>query len=56
MNAIQTHNLTKMYQNKTVVNHINLSVKEGTIFGFLGHNGAGKSTFINMLTRVMSAL
>lgn len=50
MNAIQTHNLTKMYQNKTVVNHINLSVKEGTIFGFLGHNGAGKSTFINMLT------
>ncbi|WP_044466454.1 ABC transporter ATP-binding protein [Staphylococcus caprae] len=50
MNAIQTDNLTKIYEDKEVVNHINLNVREGTIFGFLGHNGAGKSTFINMLT------
>lgn len=50
MNAIETKNLTKKYQNKKVVNNVNLAVKEGTIFGFLGHNGAGKSTFINMVT------
>lgn len=50
MNAIQTDNLTKIYEDREVVNHINLNVREGTIFGFLGHNGAGKSTFINMLT------
>ena len=50
MNAIQTNNLTKIYEDREVVNHINLNVSEGTIFGFLGHNGAGKSTFINMLT------
>ena len=50
MNAIQTDNLTKIYEDREVVNHINLNVSEGTIFGFLGHNGAGKSTFINMLT------
>lgn len=50
MEAMQTYNLTKTYGNKTVVDHINLSVKKGTIFGFLGKNGAGKSTFINMIT------
>ena len=50
MNAIQTNNLTKIYEDREVVTHINLNVSEGTIFGFLGHNGAGKSTFINMLT------
>ncbi|MCD8827221.1 ATP-binding cassette domain-containing protein [Staphylococcus gallinarum] len=50
MNAIETNNLTKNYQNKTVVNNVNLQVKEGKVFGFLGHNGAGKSTFINMIT------
>ncbi|RKQ30248.1 ABC transporter ATP-binding protein [Oceanobacillus halophilus] len=50
MQAITTHNLTKKYGKKTVVNHINLSVKKGIIFGFLGRNGAGKSTFINMMT------
>lgn len=50
MNIIETNDLTKMYRNKTVVNEISLQVKKGIIFGFLGHNGAGKSTFINMLT------
>lgn len=50
MNAIETKKLEKSYGNKTVVNKVDLSVNEGDIFGFLGKNGAGKSTFINMIT------
>lgn len=41
MYAIETHNLTKKYGEKVVVNHVNLKVKKGSIFGFLGKNGAG---------------
>lgn len=48
--ALRTTNLTKKYGNKTVVNQLNLEIDEGSIFGFLGKNGAGKSTFINMIT------
>lgn len=50
MKAIETKKLTKIYNNKEVVNNINLSIDEGKVFGFLGKNGAGKSTFINMIT------
>ena len=41
--------LTKTYNGKTVVNHLNLAVKSGTVFGLLGANGAGKSTTIECL-------
>ncbi|MDF2557457.1 MAG: ABC-type multidrug transport system, ATPase component [Bacillales bacterium] len=47
---IETHDLTKTYGNKTACSSINLSVQEGHIYGFLGRNGAGKSTCIKMLT------
>jgi ABC-2 type transport system ATP-binding protein len=40
---LETKNLTKKYGNFTAVDKLNLSVKEGSIFGFLGHNGAGWS-------------
>ncbi|WP_338029460.1 ATP-binding cassette domain-containing protein [Gracilibacillus halophilus] len=50
MYAIETNNLTKTYSENKVVNQVNLKVKQGIIFGFLGKNGAGKSTFINMVT------
>ncbi|MFD1606425.1 ATP-binding cassette domain-containing protein [Oceanobacillus luteolus] len=50
MKALSTKDLTKKYGNKTVVNHLNLEIEKGSIFGFLGKNGAGKSTFINMIT------
>jgi ABC-2 type transport system ATP-binding protein len=46
---IETFNLTKMYDQKTVVNNLNLSVGEGEVFGFLGPNGAGKTTTMKML-------
>lgn len=52
MNIISTRNLTKQYKNKIVINNISLDIKEGELYGFLGRNGAGKSTFINMITGI----
>ena len=48
--VIVTENLTKYYGSKCVVNHLQLRVPEGCVYGFLGRNGAGKSTTIKMLT------
>ena len=51
MNAIETRNLTKVYNNNfTAVNSLNLEIPKGSIFGMLGPNGAGKTTTIKMLT------
>ena len=47
--AIFVEGLTKSYAGKTVVDHLNLSVKRGTVFGLLGANGAGKSTTIECM-------
>jgi ABC-2 type transport system ATP-binding protein len=47
--AISTAQLTKYYGPRCVVNGLNLSVPMGTVYGFLGRNGAGKSTTIKML-------
>ena len=47
--AIFVEGLTKAYGEKTVVDHLNLSVKSGTVFGLLGANGAGKSTTIECM-------
>ncbi|OEH84505.1 multidrug ABC transporter ATP-binding protein [Desulfuribacillus stibiiarsenatis] len=47
---IETHNLTKKYGDKTACDKINLSVEAGQVYGFLGRNGAGKSTCIKILT------
>lgn len=47
--AISIKDLTKRYGEKIVVDHVNLSIKEGELFGLLGVNGAGKTTLINMI-------
>ena len=47
--AIFVEGLTKAYHGKTVVDHLDLSVKSGTVFGLLGANGAGKSTTIECM-------
>ncbi len=47
--VVETLDLTKTYNNTTVVNRLNLRIEEGEIFGFLGPNGAGKTTTILML-------
>ena len=50
---IETKNLTKKFGNLTAVDHLNLSIEEGEIFGLLGPNGAGKTTTLLMLTTVL---
>ena len=47
--AIEVRDLTKKFGAFTAVDHVNFTVKRGEIFGFLGANGAGKSTTIRML-------
>lgn len=46
---VETKDLTKKYELNTVVDNLNLQVKEGTVYGLLGPNGAGKTTTILML-------
>jgi len=48
-NVIQVKNLTKKFGDFTAVNKISFEVKQGEIFGFLGANGAGKTTAMKML-------
>lgn len=51
--SIETYGLTKEYKGKSkplvAVDHIDLSVRSGELFGLLGPNGAGKTTLIKML-------
>jgi len=47
--AIDVQGMTKRYGKRTVVNNIGLQVRYGEIYGFLGPNGSGKTTFIRML-------
>lgn len=49
INVIQVDQLTKMFGDFTAVNAISFEVKKGEIFGFLGANGAGKTTAMKML-------
>jgi ABC-2 type transport system ATP-binding protein len=46
---ITTHRLTKYYDRRRVVDSLDLRVPQGTVYGLLGRNGAGKSTTIKML-------
>ncbi len=49
MHAIETEELTKVYDDVVAVDHLTLHIRKGTVFGFLGPNGAGKTTTILML-------
>lgn len=51
---IEIKNVSKEYKkNKKVINNLNLTIKNGEIFGFLGPNGAGKTTTIKMMTGIL---
>ena len=54
MSIIRVDNLTKKYNDFTAVNHISFEVEKGTMLGFLGVNGAGKTTVINMLATLLT--
>ncbi|MDX1702383.1 MAG: ABC transporter ATP-binding protein, partial [Melioribacteraceae bacterium] len=53
MNSIEVNGLTKKFGSFTSVDNISFTVGEGEIFGFLGANGAGKSTTIRMLCGIL---
>ena len=53
MDVITTHQLTKTYGGRTVVDALDLRVPEGCVYGFLGPNGSGKSTTLKMLLRLV---
>jgi len=54
MKAIIADNLTKIFGHLVAVNHISFEVEEGEIFGFLGANGAGKTSTIMMLATALN--
>ena len=47
--CIKVQGLTKSFQGRTVVDHLSFSDGTGEVFGLVGHNGAGKSTTIDMI-------
>lgn len=54
-NSIVTiHNLVKYYKTLTALDHLDLDIKEGEIFGLLGPNGSGKTTTINCLLSLLT--
>ena len=52
--AIAARNLTRRFGSFTAVDHISFDVRAGEVFGFLGANGAGKTTAIRILTGLLA--
>lgn len=52
---IDVRGLTKRFDERAVVDHVDLQVKRGEIFGFLGPNGSGKTTTIRLLCGLLTA-
>src|SRR5713226_9824204 len=53
--VIEVHGMTKRFGQITAVDHVDLTVRAGEIFGFLGPNGSGKTTFLRMLCGLLRA-
>ncbi|KRL63191.1 ABC superfamily ATP binding cassette transporter, ABC protein [Lentilactobacillus diolivorans DSM 14421] len=53
--AIQLKNLSFAYPNKQVLNHLNLQIQPGEIFGLVGPNGAGKTTLLNLIQGILTS-
>ncbi|WP_026907610.1 ABC transporter ATP-binding protein [Paucisalibacillus globulus] len=51
---IETVNLTKKYGSFTALDSLNLKIEKGCVFGFVGHNGAGKSTTFSILATLLT--
>lgn len=52
--AIELHEVSHRYDTEEVLHKIDLTIEPGEVFGFLGHNGAGKTTAINILTTLIT--
>ena len=55
MNAIQTKQLTRSFGSLKAVDRLTLEIPRGTVFGFLGPNGSGKTTTIRLLLGLLDA-
>ncbi len=55
MNAIQTHQITRSFGDLKAVDRLTLDIPRGTVFGFLGPNGSGKTTTIRLLLGLLDA-
>ena len=54
MPAIVTKDLTRNFGELTAVDHVNLEIEDGELFGLLGPNGARKTTLIHMLCTILT--
>jgi len=52
--VVETKDLTKKFSNKIAVNKINMHIKKGDIYGFIGKNGAGKTTAMKMILGLLN--
>ena len=52
MYIVETQELTKVYSGRAVVDRVNMHIPEGSIYGFVGENGSGKTTIMRMLTGI----
>ena len=50
---IEARNLTKRFGDIIAVDHVNATIRDGSVFGLIGTNGAGKSTFLRMLSGIL---
>lgn len=50
---IEAKNLTKRFDNIVAVDHVNATIRDGSVFGLIGTNGAGKSTFLRMASGIL---
>ncbi|MFD2307305.1 ATP-binding cassette domain-containing protein [Enterococcus termitis] len=50
---LKTTNLVKKYKEYQAVNEVSMTINKGDIYGFIGRNGAGKTTFIRLVTRLI---
>lgn len=55
MNSVlETKNLSKAFGNRLAADHINMKINKGDIYGLIGENGAGKTTFMRMICGLAS--
>ena len=52
--VLRTQNLTKTFERYKAVNHVSMNVRKGDIYGFIGKNGAGKTTFMKMISGLLT--
>ena len=53
MNFLEVKDVAKQYGSHTALNHVSMSVDQGTIYGLLGPNGAGKTTLIRIINQII---